>query len=430
MKQKVIKQILDLFDDNSIIFLRGGDKQARQEGDLDFLVPLGKSNYVCNIIVKYFRGCGWKLLSFRDIGYLSTFTIVLKSENETVAIKIDIFNGLSWRALGDMQVDDKFFHQILPEINNTESRLRLVSAINFLHKTMYAGKLSKRDIARINCEWHDVNNLVTRLDWKVDESIFPSGAGFFNKWSLRFQSSNAHSIFDFIRWLFYLFIKSFESRIGYKWGSGLSICISGMDGSGKSTQFDEILTWYKKSGMELPYFIHFVPSFIPLPHQVFKRKKTVNNYTAPYTEVPVKNKLSIVIRKCWYLITFALSKLYVLSLTKTGGLVLSDRSFIDFTADLERVKIPHVEFKPFFKRMLTLKGLNLYLDTNPISAVSRKGELTIERANLLKKRYLLTINQVSGTIIDGELSQTEVSINILNKIDQHFYKELNKKYKN
>jgi len=182
--------------------------------------------------------------------------------------------------------------------------------------------------------------------------------------------------------------------------------------------------------MELPYFIHFVPSFIPLPHQVFKRKKTVNNYTAPYTEVPVKNKLSIVIRKCWYLITFALSKLYVLSLTKTGGLVLSDRSFIDFTADLERVKIPHVEFKPFFKRMLTLKGLNLYLDTNPISAVSRKGELTIERANLLKKRYLLTINQVSGTIIDGELSQTEVSINILNKIDQHFYKELNKKYKN
>ena len=410
-----------------IILLRGGDSLARQEGDLDFLVPFGMSNIVCKKILLSFQKNGWKLLSFRDINYLSTVTLVNKREHDSIAIKIDIFNGLAWRGLGTHHADRTFFYNIWPDTKNEHLKLKIVSAINFLHKTMYSGKLGDRDIGRINCDWEDLYWLTSKLDWSINKSLFPKGANFFQKWALRLQSANLISIISFFRWCNDAVFSALKSRFGYGWGSGLSVSLSGMDGSGKSTQYFEIISWYKKSGMEQPYLIHFVPSFIPLPHQLFKRKLTQKKYTSPYSEPPVKNVLNILIRKIWYLLVFLISKLYVFLLTKLGNVVLSDRSFLDYCADLERVKIPHVEINPPIKKILTLKGLNFYLDVDPSTVVSRKGELSKEKAELLKNRYLKNIYQSNGIRINGDESELDVSKSILNNIDIHYRKVIEAK---
>lgn len=428
MKKKLIESILELSSaEVPIILLRGGDSLARQEGDLDFIVPFGMSNIVCKKILLSFQINGWKLLSFRDINYLSTMTFVNKREHDSIAIKIDIFNGLAWRGLGTRYADNIFFYNIWPNTKNEHLRLRMVSAINFLHKTMYAGKLSDRDKDRINCNWKDVYWLASKLDWDINKSLFPKGANFYQKWALRLQSANLNSITLFFRWYIDVVLSALKSRFGCGWGSGLSISLSGMDGSGKSTQYFEIISWYKKSGMEQPYLIHFVPSFIPLPHQLFRRKITQKKYTSPYSEPPVKNALSILIRKIWYLLVFFISKLYVLLLTKLGNVVLSDRSFIDFCADLERVKIPHVEINPLLKKFLTIKGLNFYLDAEPSTVVSRKGELNIEKAESLKNRYLKNIDQINGIKIDGDEPEIDVSKSILDNIDSYYCKVIEAK---
>ena len=207
---------------------------------------------------------------------------------------------------------------------------------------MYAGRLSERDTLRLKCDWQAVKKLSDQLGWGVREDIFPRGPSLLKKWALRFRSANITNVLSAAKWIFDLLVSSVGSRFGSGFGSGLTLSLSGMDGSGKTTQFNQILIWYKKSGTSPPKTIHFLPTWIPLPHQVFKRTKTVKNYTAPYSEPPTSSPLSRSIRLIWYALAFGICKLYISFKTRIGKVIYLDRSFVDLAADMDRVKIAHM----------------------------------------------------------------------------------------
>lgn len=410
-----------------IILLRGNDAQARIDGDIDFLVPFGKSNDATLRLIDTLRSEGWRVLSYRDIGYLTTFTVVNLVGVNSHSIKIDVFNGLSWRGLGNDRSNHSFFEDLLLEKNSEQDLINLVATINFLHKSMYAGRLSERDILRLDCDWPTVKKVSDRLGWGVSECSFPGGPGTIGKWGLRFRSANITTGLSAVTWFFKLLKMAVSSRLGIGFDSGIALSLSGMDGSGKTTQFERMLSWYKKSGTSPPRTIHFLPSWIPLPHQIFKRTKTISNYTAPYSEPPTRSGLSRAVRMVWYALAFALCKLYVSSLARIGKVVFLDRSFVDLAADMDRVKIPHMNLSQKVLNFFSLNGLNIYLDASPKDAVARKGELSIDRALLLQSRYIDIFNKIGGNRVNGDLSKDQVSAQLLDLIDRQYRKRIQAK---
>ena len=428
MKKIIIDKVYEILKDRCpVILLRGNDAQARVGGDIDFLVPFGKSNDASLWLIDALRLEGWRILSYRDIGYLSTFTIVLITSEKTHSIKVDVFNGLSWRGLGSGHANHSFFEHLLATKNSDKDLSEFVAAVNFLHKSMYAGKLSERDILRLDCDWSAVKQLSDRLGWEVREGSFPGGPGRLGQWSLRLRSANLSSTLGVVNWVFNLVIMAVGSRFGSGFESGLALSLSGMDGSGKTTQFERMLSWYTSSGTAPPRTIHFLPSWIPLPHQIFRRTKTVSNYTAPYSEPPTSSWLSRAVRMAWYAVAFTFCKLYVNCLTKLGRVVFLDRSFVDLAADMDRVKIPHMDLREPLLNLFSLNGLNIYLDASPELAVARKGELSLERAQLLQSRYISIIEKIGGHRINGSLSEDQVSAQILDLIDAQFRSRLQAK---
>ncbi len=428
MKQTIIDKVYEIFKGRyPIILLRGNDTQARVGGDIDFLVPFGKSNDASLRLIDALRLEGWRVLSYRDIGYLSTFTIVLITGEKSHSIKVDMFNGLSWRGLGAGRENHSFFEDLLMTKNGEKGLSELVAAVNFLHKSMYAGKLSERDILRLDCDWCAIKQLSDRLGWEVRESSFPGGPGRLGQWALRLRSANLTSTLGVVKWVIKLVRMAVGSRFGSGFESGLVLSLSGMDGSGKTTQFDRMLGWYTSSGTAPPRTIHFLPPWIPLPHQVFRRTKTVSNYTAPYSEPPTSSRLSCAVRMGWYAVAFTFCKLYVNFLAKLGRVVFLDRSFVDLAADMDRVKIPHMDLSEPALNLFCLNGLNIYIDTSPELAVARKGELSLERARLLQSRYISIIEKIGGDRINGSLPEDQVSAQILDLIDAQFRNRLQAK---
>ena len=135
MKQLIIQKAYEVFKGiYPILLLRGNDAQARIDGDIDFIVPFGKGNDASMRLIAALRSEGWRILSFRDIGYLVTFTVVLLNGVESHAIKVDIFNGLSWRGLGADRSNRTFFDKLELEKKSDHELIELAAVINFLHK--------------------------------------------------------------------------------------------------------------------------------------------------------------------------------------------------------------------------------------------------------------------------------------------------------
>lgn len=409
-----------------VLGLRGADTHAREGGDLDFIVPPGHAVAACEVVAKAALAEGWFLLGFRDIGYLAQIVLIRPAANDADnALKIDFFDGLRWYGVGTDVAGHRLFAQLLPSQPDEE---KLAGAAGFFQKILIVGRESERDWARVAATGADANYLAETaqsLCLPVNRNhIQERGVTGLGKWRLRAASGGATGVISGIFWLLRVTAAHFKFQSGLGTKAGLILGVSGLDGSGKSTLVDRFIAGIRKAGGEPPQIVHLLPAWIPLPHQLFRRRKTQSNYTRPYAEPPVSSRLNGWLRLSFYLCAFMLARLTLWLEMKRGRLIVMDRSFLDFASDLTRSRIPAARLPGWLLRTLIPKGQLFFLDASPDVVVARKGELTLEKAHSLQASYRETCNCVGATLLGGDRTADEVFKELLDHLSREYLQRL------
>jgi thymidylate kinase len=423
MKQEVIDLIRRaLAGSMPMLVLRGSDTHARVGGDIDILVPSREALRACLLLADAARIAGWRLAGFRDIGYLAQVVLVRPgNEKEDEAIKIDFFAGFEWYGVGSDAISRRFF-KIVQEAGGTAERVdQLAAAVNFIQKCLIVGRLSERDWGRV-AEGGATPEFLVELAQSLGlplsaYDIERKGVSGFRQWRLRAASAGVGGLIGFAFWFPRAALAHLWSKLGVGTHWGHSIGLSGLDGSGKSTQMERLFAAYRRAGGEQPLLVHLLPGWMPLPHQLFRRTKTEQNYTRPYAEAPVQSRWSGLLRLFYYLVAFSVAKWWMRGVTLRGQVIVLDRSFLDFSADLTRSRIPDFRLPVWLIRLCGPRGTLLFLDALPATVVRRKGELQLDKATDLRQRYLSMFKQVNGAVIDAESTPDIVFADVLNQID-------------
>ena len=405
-----------------MLILRGGDEQDCAGGDIDILVPSGESIRACQLIVEQAKQAGWYLAGFKDIGYVASIILLRPGANGCDdAIKLDLISGLEWYAMGDGSATNKFFELLNCYVNEQERVAGLVAFATFIQKIMASGQLSTRDRSRVRKGAPHNELLLVTADFigmpllanDMDEKGIQRG----RQWKLRAASAGVSGPIRFALWLPRVVLAHLRFKLGIGNHAGCVIGLSGLDGSGKSTQMDRLFAAFRKAGYARPRLVHLLPEWIPMPHQLLRRKKTIQNYTMPYAEAAVKSKWNGLLRLTYYLMAFTVAKWWLGLNALRGRVIVLDRSFVDFAADLTRARIPDFQLPPWLIRLCVPKGALLYLDASPGTVVRRKGELTLEKATQLRGRYLVVFQQIDGAVVDAEGPPEIVFRRVLECID-------------
>ncbi|MEP4147181.1 MAG: hypothetical protein ABJL54_08150 [Halioglobus sp.] len=423
MKMEVSNLVTDTLSAKmSLIPLRGTDERAREGGDLDFLVPPGEAIRACGIVAREAEKNGWSLILFRDIDYLCQIVLVRPAlGRDDEAIKIDFFDGLRWYGVGNDIAGTRLF-QLVSSRSGLDDRL--VGAASFFQKIMTVGRVSERDWSRVAATGADAAYLASIgkacLLPITEKQINNRGVVGLDKWRLRAASGGVTGSLTFLPWLVLVTIGHLKFKLVVGTKAGIVIGVSGLDGSGKSTLVDRLLSVYDKSGSAKPDLVHLLPAWIPMPHQLTRRKKTAGNYTKPYSEPPVSSKLSGSVRLFYYIIAFAIAKISLYVSKKRGRQKVLDRSFFDFASDPTRSRIPVGELPRWLVKLLAPPGSLFLLDASPEVVVMRKGELTIDKARSLQSSYHDTSRKVGAKLLNGNGSPDEVFIELLRAISAEY----------
>lgn len=134
--------------DNRIpmIVLRGIDEFANTEGDIDILVPRNFANDAMRLVSELAYKENWSVVDVSYIGYISQLCLARKStqSNRYESIKVDIWNGVSWAAIGKDPFGDAIF-----KIFEKNGEIEAAALATTLQKFMYAGFFRQRDKKRI-----------------------------------------------------------------------------------------------------------------------------------------------------------------------------------------------------------------------------------------------------------------------------------------
>lgn len=419
MKQEVSRLVEDcLADLLPVLALRGADSLAREGGDLDFIVPSGTAVTACRAVAAAAMLHGWFVSGYRNIGYLAQIILVRPgSTGIDDAIKLDFFNGLHWYGVGRDMCGERLFKELLPAQQRAE---RLAGAVSFFQKLLVVGQCTSRDWRRVLASGADVRYLqecASALGLPITLAQTEThGVRGLAKWRLRAASGGAVDPVTAVLWFCRCSVAHLRLKLTAGSGMGLVLGISGLDGSGKSTLLARLMGVYQTAGGEQPELMHLLPSWIPLPHQLFRRARSKASYTRPYSEPPVASKLNGALRLSYYLVAFGLARYWLWWGRERERLILLDRSFLDFVSDLPRARIPAQRLPAALIRMLMPKGQLFFLNASPESAVARKGELTLEKARSLQKNYLDTCDAVGAILLDGDRRPDAVFVELLGHI--------------
>jgi thymidylate kinase len=427
MKREVSTLISEVLSgEMPVLALRGADEFAREGGDLDFMVPPGKSVAACGVVAKAAHKNGWFLAGYRNIGYLAQIVLIRPVPGGSDdAIKVDFFDGLRWYGVGTDVAGSRIFESL---VSYQEQAAKLAGAAGFFQKILIVGRESERDWARVVAAGADIaylTKIARELGLPLTHTqIEARGVLGFAKWRLRASSGGVSGPFSALIWFFRTAVAHFKFKLGAGTGMGLVLGISGLDGSGKSTLVDRLMAAYRKAGGEQPKLVHLLPYWIPLPHQILRRRKTQANYTSPYSEPPVSSWLNGGLRLSYYLTAFSLARASLWIGMKRGRLIILDRSFLDFSSDLTRARIPALRLPSWVLRMLRPAASLFYLDASPETAVARKGELTLAKASSLRTSYLNTCDTVRATLLDGNDAPDAVFKELLAHISMEYLRRI------
>jgi thymidylate kinase len=381
-------------------------------GDFDIVVSPQDHSAYCRTLVASVAGLGGYVIQSKSNSYMISFTVAFCPDGSTVlaqqAAKIDVFKGLDWNGLGHAMANVEFFEALVDPLAN-RALLRDVATV--VQKITYAGHLDAKTQARLT---HDLD-VVQGHAAQLLPSICPDDMG--RKWALRWRTANQPAILAPF-WAFKtLGLAILRKGINPDGAHGMAFQISGMDGSGKSTQTDALNALWAQIPDLRQTHVHLLPDGYPLPHKVLRRKTTQSLYTRPYSEAASSRPGVAWAKLAWYLGLFAMAALQERFWILRGRTVVFDRWFYDFIVDPRRAKIA-LAYRPawvFAPRRSNV--VRIYLDVTPQEAVDRKGELTLAQATFLSERYLAFASRFACAVIDGGQSTIEVHRVILKHLD-------------
>jgi thymidylate kinase len=410
MKDEVANLIREaLTDVIEHLILRGTDPLAAAGGDIDVLVTRSQTRRAAMRILDCAPSLGWHVIRLKSLRYVDSIVVSRVNDSGVAySTKIDLIDGIEWYGVGTGLTSSKFFGLVRNAHGDHSLLAKLAAFITFTQKLLASGQLSARDWERIKSSGTtrlDLLSMAHSIDIPLyEDDVTRAKLSNRRKWALRFRSSGFCGMRGFSLWSSSVARSALLHRLGFGCPFGLQVSIAGMDGSGKSTQIQLLTEQLTRADSDPPIQVHLLPRWIPMPHQLLRRRSTTSNYLRPYAEAPVKSQLSGVIRLSYYLAAFLVAKMWTSSAVSRGRMIIQDRSFIDFAADLSRARIPHRTMYEWVIKACSPIGVKIFLDVSPEAAVSRKGELTNEKAESLRERYLHIISRTGAVLIDADCS--------------------------
>lgn len=382
------------------------------DGDFDIVTAPQDHSAYCRALVAKLADLGGYLIQSKSNSYMISFTVAFCPDVHTApaqqVAKIDVFRGLSWNGLGHSGANAEFFSNLR---NPNANRALLCDIATVVQKITYAGYLDSKTCARLSQDLSVIKDYAAHLLPSISSSDMD------RKWALRWRSANQPAAMAPFWAMRVLGLAVWRKAINRDGAHGMAFQISGMDGSGKSTQVDALNALWDKIPDLRQTNVHLLPAGYPLPHKVLRRKATKTLYTKPYSEA-ASGRLGVAWAKLgWYMGLFGMAAMQERFWLLRGRTVVFDRWFYDFIVDPRRAKIG-LAFRPawvFAPRRSNV--VRIYLDVPPQEAVDRKGELTLGQATYLSERYLAFATKLSCAVIDGGKPIVEVHRAILRHLD-------------
>lgn len=190
------------------------------------------------------------------------------------------------------------------------------------------------------------------------------------------------------------------------------ISISGLDGSGKSTQIHTLQKKLENRGHKVFYFHAITFSIANILN--FGKKRSSNGKTA---DVVHASSISISLRKIALMIDLIRFRFLISQLShQKYDYVLSDRYFFDMIVNI--AYLSHKKYIPFFSRIMIVPDHAFFLSIDPERIMGRE-DAPIQGISYLKEKndvYIAYKNIFSFTMINGDRDQSMISTEILSTV--------------